>query len=71
MGEAELTKLFKKNNLLFQNKTKQFKVELSDLVKCVMCILETRVHMTFCLLTKEYTVPGNQDTHMTSFTRSK
>ena len=34
-----------------------------DLVKFFMYTLETRVHMTFYLLTKVYIVSGNQGTH--------
>ena len=34
-----------------------------DLVKFVLCILVSRVHMPFYILTKGYTVPGNQGTH--------
>ena len=34
-----------------------------DLVKFVMCTLDSWVHMTFYILRKGYTVPGNQGTH--------
>ena len=34
-----------------------------DLVKLVMCTLVSRVHMTFCILTKGHTVPKNRGTH--------
>ena len=34
-----------------------------DLVKFVICTLASRVHMTFYILTKRYTVPGNQGIH--------
>ena len=34
-----------------------------DMVKFVMCTMETRVHMMFYILTKGYTVPGIQGTH--------
>ena len=37
--------------------------KLRDLDKFLICTLETRVHVTFYILTKEYTVPGNQDAH--------
>ena len=33
------------------------------IIKFVMCILMSRVHMTFYIPTKGYTVPGNQVTH--------
>ena len=32
-------------------------------VKCVTCTMVSRVHMTFCIIIKGYTVPGNQGTH--------
>ena len=35
------------------------KLVCSDLVKFVMCSLVSRVHMTFYILTKGYTVPRN------------
>ena len=38
-------------------------VDTLDLVKLVMCTLVSRVHMSFYILTKEYTVSGNQGTH--------
>ena len=34
-----------------------------DLLKFVMCTLVSRVHITFYILKKEYTVPGNQVKH--------
>ena len=43
---------------------KVFKVEyFLDLVKLGMCTLVSKVHMTFYILTKGYTVYGNQGTH--------
>ena len=38
-------------------------MKLSDLVKFVVCTLVSRVQMTFSILTKTWTVPGNQGTH--------
>ena len=38
--------------------------ENSNLVKFVMCTLVSRKHMTFYVLTKVCTVPGNQGTHV-------
>ena len=35
----------------------------ADLVKFVMCTLVSRVQMTFYILTKVCTVPGNQGKH--------
>ena len=37
--------------------------EKSDMVKFVMCIPVSWAHMTFYILTKGYTFPGNQGTH--------
>ena len=45
-----------------QNMTKFSLNRMSDPVKFVMCSLVSRVHMTLYILTKGYTVPGNQDT---------
>ena len=41
----------------------QTKEEISDLIKFVMCALVSRVQMTFYIITKACTVPGNQCTH--------
>ena len=38
-------------------------VEISDLVKFVMCVLVSRVYVMFYILRKGYTVPGNQGPH--------
>ena len=37
------------------------------MVKFVLCTLVSRVHMTFYILTKGDTVPGNQGTHGVTF----
>ena len=34
-----------------------------DLVKFVMCTLETRVYVKYFIVIKGYTVPGNQGTY--------
>ena len=39
------------------------KFNFRDLIQFVMCARVSRVHMTFHILTKRYTVPGNQGTH--------
>ena len=39
-----------------------FIIEFLNLVKFVMYTLVSRVHMAFYILTKGYTVPGNQGT---------
>ena len=44
-------------------KTHKMKANVSDLVKFVICTLVSRVHMMFYILTKGYTVFGNQGTH--------
>ena len=41
----------------------QFFVDHLELVKFVMCILVSRVHMMFYILTKGYTIPGNRGKH--------
>ena len=38
-------------------------MEILDLVKFVMCTLVSRVHLTFYMITKGHTVPGNHGTH--------
>ena len=49
---------------MFHNHAKKSNLEqISDLVKFVMCALVSRVHKTFYILRKGFTVPGNQGTH--------
>ena len=49
---------FEYKHILFE-----FLVQISDLVKFVMCALVSRVHIMFHKLTKGYIVPGNYSTH--------
>ena len=44
-------------------------MKITELLKFVMCTLVSRVHMTFYVLIKGYTVPENQDTRK-NLTRS-
>ena len=48
---------------IYQWYKNDFMDEMLDLVKIVMCTLVSRVHMTFYMLIKGYTVPGFQGTH--------
>ena len=55
-----LTKEGKKCRIMFFF---QIHLKFSDLVKFFMCALVSRVHMTFYILIKMYTVLGNQGIH--------